>query len=303
MRDLRPYICTYEPCKDGDQQYDSFKQWYNHETDHHRVVRRCADHAEKTFQSLQSWREHIGTYHLETSSSPPLQTDEQNLGSTDGERACPICTEESVTSEHVGIHLQQLALFALPRSTGLEDDLDAEGDGSAATAEDFDEDRDVDMEVLSFSGREERPRDAIYGVDYNNVGNVLADLDAYQLASNKRSIHDDWTVLFNPNVPRLLDIELLRSISHTSPVICVSFSADGKHLALGCDKVAILYSVVTGAKVVEFGHGDCDIHDIKILIEDICFDPRGVLLATCANDKQIRVMFLYLSTLDYLDLT
>ncbi|KAL4986564.1 hypothetical protein BDW68DRAFT_178686 [Aspergillus falconensis] len=37
LRDLRPYICTFENCKDADQQYDTFTDWVSHESSSHGV--------------------------------------------------------------------------------------------------------------------------------------------------------------------------------------------------------------------------------------------------------------------------
>ncbi|KAL2807837.1 hypothetical protein BJX63DRAFT_411145 [Aspergillus granulosus] len=37
MRDLRPYICTFEHCKEADQQYDTFTEWISHEINKHDV--------------------------------------------------------------------------------------------------------------------------------------------------------------------------------------------------------------------------------------------------------------------------
>ncbi|KAI9375470.1 hypothetical protein BJX61DRAFT_539758 [Aspergillus egyptiacus] len=45
MRDLRPYTCTVEHCREADQQYDTFSEWITHELSEHGVhptsVRRC----------------------------------------------------------------------------------------------------------------------------------------------------------------------------------------------------------------------------------------------------------------------
>ena len=296
MRDLRPYICTYRDCKDVDQQYDSFKHWCDHENNHHRIVRRCTEHPEDVFKSMESWREHIGTYHLQTSVATPIEVIETAFASNDSERACPICNQDAVSNEHVGNHLQQIALFALPKSTGLEDDLDLHEDSSAATAEDLNEDRDADLGSLDFSGGEDRPPDAVYGVDYNNVGNMLADLDPYQLAPDKRVLLEDWTAVFNPNSSRPLNVGSVHSISHTSVVCCVRFSTYGTVIAVGLNHSATVYSVTTGQEVVSFEHQDPSLLvDYDMYVRDVCFDSKDVYLATGAEDRKIRVKFLSLT--------
>ena len=283
LRDLRPYICTYEHCKDENQQYDSFKQWFIHETNHHRIVRRCTEHPEDMFQSLESWREHIYTHHLDTSDGTRLEIIEDESTLNDKKRICPICAEETVTNEHVGVHLQQLALFALPRSTSLEDDLDSDDDDSAATAEGLENDRDDALDNLSFSGGEEMPPEGIYGVDFNNVGNFLADLDPLQMAPDKRHIYNKCSIIFNPNVPRTLDVQLLHSIFLGDIVLCVRFSSDGRYVALGLQQSAVIYEVNTRSQIVELKRDEYTRDDIDV-IRSVCFDPRGIYLATSVDD-------------------
>ncbi|KAL8749917.1 MAG: hypothetical protein Q9184_006617, partial [Pyrenodesmia sp. 2 TL-2023] len=250
--DLRPYVCTYEDCQDADQQYDSFKQWLAHETNNHRFARECGEHPGKIFESINSWREHLASHNLDSSSLDNLALAEADFGLNDEKRICAICTEENVTHEHVGIHLQQLALFALPRSTGLEDELNSDDDTSAATADDSEGHQEDDSGALVFSDEERRPSEAVYGVDYNDVGNRLADLDPYELTPIKRQLHDDWNVIHNPKLPRELEIELKRSIPHDSAVTCVRFSSDSVWVAVGINLSALIYEVETGAEMFRF---------------------------------------------------
>lgn len=35
FKDLRPYVCTYEECAEGDQQYDDSRDWVGHEVNTH----------------------------------------------------------------------------------------------------------------------------------------------------------------------------------------------------------------------------------------------------------------------------
>lgn len=89
MRDLRPYICTYENCKDADQQYDSLRDWINHEAVMHRS------------------KPGVAKSRNEDSGSPEPRT-------------CPFCYEDA-GPHHIAVHLRRVACFSLPRFIGEED--------------------------------------------------------------------------------------------------------------------------------------------------------------------------------------
>lgn len=292
MHDLRPYICTYDHCIDEDQQYDSFKQWLTHEINNHRVSRTCKEHPRSSFDNLEDWRAHIASQHSEDSVSTHLEMIGLDSTQRDQRRTCPICLEDHVTDEHVGIHLQQIALFALPRSTGLEGDSHVDDDASAAAVDDLERDREDGSDTRSFSDEGERPPEAVYGVDYQYVGNMLADLDPYEMALDKRQIEDDWSVVYNPKLPRELDIEHIESIQHDSSVKSVKFSYNGDFLAIGLDRSVVVYETKAWVKVftlqhdIDYSGGNPGKTD---WIWDVSFDPLGKYVATGAEDGLIRV--------------
>ncbi|KAL8655780.1 MAG: hypothetical protein Q9210_000668 [Variospora velana] len=157
----------------------------------------------------------------------------------DQRRTCPICLEDHVTDEHVGIHLQQIALFALPRSTGLEGDSHVDDDASAAAVDDLERDRKDGSETRSFSDEGEPPPEAVYGIDYQYVGNMLADLDLYQLAPDRRQIEDDWSVFLMSNGTLVFTLA-----GHTSRVYSINFLPDSSGLLSGSsDSTVRLWNV------------------------------------------------------------
>ncbi|KAJ7636115.1 chromatin associated protein [Mycena polygramma] len=95
----------------------------------------------------------------------------------------------------------------------------------------------------------------------------------------------DWFVLYNPAIPRTLDVSLFH---HETVVCCVQFSADGKWLATGCNRTAQIYDVQTGQKA-------CVLADESsgktgdLYIRSVRFSPDGKYLATGAEDKRIRI--------------
>ncbi|KAF7326087.1 Chromatin associated protein [Mycena kentingensis (nom. inval.)] len=100
----------------------------------------------------------------------------------------------------------------------------------------------------------------------------------------------EWFVVWNPSIKpkRIADITLLHTLLHESVVCCVRFSRDGRWLATGCNRTAQVFDARTGVKV-------CSLMDPAVpkggdlYIRSVCFSPDGALLATGAEDTQIRI--------------
>ncbi|KAI9746513.1 MAG: general transcription repressor [Claussenomyces sp. TS43310] len=121
-----------------------------------------------------------------------------------------------------------------------------------------------------------------------NVGNALAELDLERLPAHQKKVESDWFAIFNPQVPRVLDVDLLHTLPHESVVCCVRFSHDGKYVATGCNRSAQIFDIVTGQKVSVLQDDTVDsVGDLYI--RSVCFSPDGRYLATGAEDKLIRV--------------
>lgn len=123
----------------------------------------------------------------------------------------------------------------------------------------------------------------------HNVGNVLADLEPETLPETLKRTGSDWFAVFNPNVPRVLDVSLMHNLVHESVVCCVRFSADGKYVATGCNRSAQIFEVQSGKKVCELVDDTVVDKDGDLYIRSVCFSPDGKLLATGAEDRRIRV--------------
>lgn len=135
LRDLEPYICTFPSCS-----LDSFQSqhaWFDHELLIHRARWTCPNCPASFFDTADSLRQHIRLRHSEIISERQLSAIvEQSKRSVDVIRPgdCPFCDEPWAESDsdihktseilvvspeqfrhHLGHHLQQVAMFALPR--------------------------------------------------------------------------------------------------------------------------------------------------------------------------------------------
>ncbi|KAJ2906699.1 transcriptional repressor tup1 [Zalerion maritima] len=118
--------------------------------------------------------------------------------------------------------------------------------------------------------------------------NALGELDPDRVPPPMKKARDDWFVIFNQNIPRLLDVDLLHTLQHESVVCCVRFSHDGKYVATGCNRSAQIFDVQSGEKVCVLQDESADISG-DLYIRSVCFSPDGKYLATGAEDKLIRV--------------
>ncbi|KAI8149839.1 WD40-repeat-containing domain protein [Fennellomyces sp. T-0311] len=116
----------------------------------------------------------------------------------------------------------------------------------------------------------------------------LADVDPSSVPASMKIEGEDWFALFNPKVPRYLNVNLVHTLDHASVVCCVKFSADGQYLAAGCNRKTFIYDVKTAQQICAL-QDDSVQKDGDLYIRSVCFSPDGQYLATGAEDKQIRI--------------
>ncbi|KAF7509028.1 hypothetical protein GJ744_008423 [Endocarpon pusillum] len=152
-RDMRPYVCTFENC---DMKLFADKhEWFDHELEIHRTEWCCrlCSHAPHT--NAASFKAHT-RQHAPHSTAEQLEilsrASKQQVGSIPAS-ACPLCDWETLLRNinmdtrsdevlvvtpkqfrhHLGHHMEQLALFALPRNI-QPDDEDADSNKAASLA-------------------------------------------------------------------------------------------------------------------------------------------------------------------------
>ncbi|KAF7370909.1 Chromatin associated protein [Mycena sanguinolenta] len=122
-----------------------------------------------------------------------------------------------------------------------------------------------------------------------SANDFLADaIDPSVVPAQFKKEGSDWFVLYNPTIPRTLDVSLVHTFMHETVVCCVQFSTDGKWLATGCNKTAQIFDVLTGQKLCVLSD-DSSGETGDLYIRSVRFSPDGKFLATGAEDKRIRV--------------
>ncbi|MCJ1392199.1 hypothetical protein MMC18_005066 [Xylographa bjoerkii] len=146
FRDLQPYTCTFEECALGNETFESRHLWFNHELKVHRRFWICRGHCGNTFQSRDQFEKHIRNIKRDDIAPGQLSTFIDMCSvpmNATRETECPLCENSILGSKrfekHLGRHLEEIALFALPQSL-FEDGDDLESDDSSnGSAEDASE--------------------------------------------------------------------------------------------------------------------------------------------------------------------
>lgn len=122
FEDLPPYVCTYEACLRGERPFHRRHEWEQHLAKAHERVFICPFGCAPTLTSAVAFEKHIGDNHAQSFEKQKLQWITETCARP-RERvdtlACALChrehSSERAMRKHVGHHMEQLALFALPR--------------------------------------------------------------------------------------------------------------------------------------------------------------------------------------------
>ena len=148
LRDLQPYVCTFEPCDMSGHFFSTKDEWFDHELTVHRTLWSCntclvaaVDHdrgdQHLTFNNQADFSQHMDqVHHLPTSRfalGRAMEAFRRPVPVRDGQ--CSLCNGHATKlKSHLARHLEQIALFALPRpapttESGLSRKVLADHDG------------------------------------------------------------------------------------------------------------------------------------------------------------------------------
>ncbi|EME79157.1 uncharacterized protein MYCFIDRAFT_34701 [Pseudocercospora fijiensis CIRAD86] len=136
--DVPPYVCTHEACSTANMQYTKRRDWQRHMSRNHFRVWKCSVGCSAQFSTADDLITHLVDDHKQPSDASDLQ----RLAEICAEPmplsealTCPLCQKLELTLsswfKHVGRHMEQLALFALP-SHLLEDEQEGQNEDESA---------------------------------------------------------------------------------------------------------------------------------------------------------------------------
>jgi hypothetical protein len=108
----------------------------------------------------------------------------------------------------------------------------------------------------------------------------------------RMSAEEKWVYLSTSerrDEPYALDVDLRFTFQHESVVCAVCFSADGRLVATGSNKVVRLFNTIDGSVLHSMAFAPTDPAEDKYY-RSVCFDPSAELLATAWEDKLIRIL-------------
>ncbi|KAH6842350.1 hypothetical protein B0I37DRAFT_196029 [Chaetomium sp. MPI-CAGE-AT-0009] len=143
FRDLRPYVCLHTPCLTQEKLYATRHDWIYHETQMHWRQWTCRD-CEAIFSSREHMAAHLRLRHTSMAASQEHDKAQDTLlalyeHAMDRSHpvSCPLCGRPSSLEAmltHLGRHMEELSLFALPRPEIGEDEEDQDGTESNAAS-------------------------------------------------------------------------------------------------------------------------------------------------------------------------
>ena len=120
VRDLHPYICTFEGCKTATEMYDTRREWFQHEMECHRQIYICINHCGKEFRTRSEFAKHSKKF-LPSLTDAQMKIFLRVCGrpiDTNALIQCPLCNEDQNGSiqlgKHIARHLEEIGLRALP---------------------------------------------------------------------------------------------------------------------------------------------------------------------------------------------
>lgn len=133
--DLSPYICTFANCSMELAQFPTRAAWADHEFSEHRVIRwwDCFECTKRCYSETE-WKEHTEYGHQRIFIGAKYHVAEKMALKTRVKAAetekCPLCQVTLGKSrrefvKHVGRHMEEIALVALPREIDEESDANS----------------------------------------------------------------------------------------------------------------------------------------------------------------------------------
>nr|pir hypothetical protein B24P7.50 [imported] - Neurospora crassa [Neurospora crassa] len=147
-KDLQPYACLAHTCSAASKLYGRRKDWSKHMYLEHWTLWKCPSGCHKYMHSAEKFQQHISSAHKDELSEHHTGSLARLCSVSDPAQArgpCIFCDHHLASDKlyisHVALHLEQLALFALP---SVDYDQDEDDDGFEEGDKQVDDDKTDD---------------------------------------------------------------------------------------------------------------------------------------------------------------
>ncbi|KAL8962236.1 MAG: hypothetical protein Q9193_001328 [Seirophora villosa] len=183
LRDLQPYVCTFNGCSQLGTLYERRSDWMRHETQCHRREWSCNAKGHDVYPTRDELKTHMERQHKDSFKADHLEqiVDLLERPANSTRSACPLCCDERYgdldvyhLERHLGRHLQVVASFTLPRAgpASLASDASVAAQNAKATDEDSSLSKSASRDYA-------QPSDAY--VDSNEVFDLASAKDGHEL--------------------------------------------------------------------------------------------------------------------------
>lgn len=154
FNDLQPYNCLEPGCSRAENGFVRRKDWFSHMVQEHWRTWTCPLECVERFTTSSTFSEHMSQIHGSPITSPEaISGSREDLAQAKGK--CPLCWEHEIVNSHqyrshVGHHLEQLALFVLPRAEEVEEQIEeeeVEGQGEEEQSEEQTEEEESEVRL------------------------------------------------------------------------------------------------------------------------------------------------------------
>ncbi|RSL56987.1 hypothetical protein CEP54_008523 [Fusarium duplospermum] len=128
------------------------------------------------------------------------------------------------------------------------------------------------------------------------TGNSLAEIDFDSLSPLYKKVGEGWNVVFNPQLPRDVDVDLVHLFRHSSVVVSVKLSHNGMYIATGSTFTADIFDIQTGELVCVLNHHTPE-ENAVVYVRSLSFSPDDHYLATGGDDGMIYLWDIKTSTI------
>ncbi|KAI1753978.1 hypothetical protein F4782DRAFT_58667 [Xylaria castorea] len=210
--DLQPYVCLAPSCLAQYHRFSRRYDWFHHMKETHWRLWRCYCGYQEAFDNAEEFYCHLRKAHPNDLTLQQQDTFGKMCSQVDLSKAagpCPLCVEVYISSAtqydtHIGHHLEQLALFALPWITNDNDETGSQKD-DAEEMDTSQESQNLNPTTAGSKPNDESQTEEPKPAPPQNFPNIHIEYDERPLIMQKGT--DDDKIGLDPSILHPDDVE------------------------------------------------------------------------------------------------